>query len=154
VVGNSLSYVYDRHGRVQGKSQRVDAGNALSVRYERDAQGRLDRMVLPSGAVVGYGYGADGRVLRITVNGVEIVREVEHVAFGGVLGWRHGPDGQRYRREIDADGRIAAHTLGDDTRRLSFDAAERIVGISDEAGAPWSNVSVRPRHLPNTASAV
>ncbi len=81
-MGNTLDYAYDLHGRITDKTQTLDGGSALRLQTDYRANGQIDRHVLPSGAVVGYSYGSDGRTLTITVNGVQIVREVEHFPMG------------------------------------------------------------------------
>ncbi len=134
----SASLIYDRHGRVTSRTQSLGNGSVAltkSTGYHYDDAGRLDAMATPSGAVIGYAYGADGRVLTITVNGVTIVREIETFPFGESKAWTEGPNanGFRYERSFDTDGRIAHHTLGDANRQLGYDAAHRITSLIDTA---------------------
>ncbi len=85
------------------RTQALGSGEAAHTKVTRphyDSAGRLDAVTLPSGAVIGYGYGADGRVLTITVNGVVLVREVEYQPFGEVRAWTE-PSGARWQRTID-----------------------------------------------------
>jgi RHS repeat-associated protein len=136
-VGNTLNYAYDLHGRITDKTQSLDGGSALRLQTDYRANGQIDRHVLPSGAVVGYTYGSDGRTLTITVNGVQIVREVEHFPMSDVQAWAYGAHG--YRREHDQNGRIESHTRGSSTRSLGFDLASRIVELEDaDAAQAWS----------------
>jgi RHS repeat-associated protein len=126
------------HGRVLERIQALGNASAALTRttqHHYDSAGRLDETTLPSGAVIGYAYGADGRVLTITVNGVTIVREIETFPFGEPRAWTEGPsaNGFRYERSYDTDGRVAHHTLGEDFRSLSYDAAHRITGLLDTA---------------------
>ncbi|HJU39519.1 MAG TPA: RHS repeat-associated core domain-containing protein, partial [Tahibacter sp.] len=123
--------VYDKYGRVVEWSQRLGNGSAaltrtLSQRY--DAGGRLSERTLPSGAVVGYAYGADGRVNTIRVNGVVVVKDVEYFPFGPPKSWTLGdaPGAPRYRRTFDADGRIISYALAGPTHELRYDAGGRI----------------------------
>ena len=133
-----LSLSYDRHGRVLERGQRLGDGSAALVKttnHHYDSAGRVDATTLPSGAVIGYAYGADGRILTITVNGVTIVREIETFPFGEPKAWTEGPNanGFRYARSFDTDGRIDHHTLGDAYRQLGYDASHRITGLVDTA---------------------
>ena len=137
--------VYDRHGRVIERTQALGSGEAAHTKVTRphyDSAGRLDAVTLPSGAVIGYDYGADGRVLTITVNGVVLVREVEYQPFGEVRAWTE-PSGARWQRTIDADGRVAAVTLGSTTREFAYDAADRLSGFLDTA-VPGSGLPASP----------
>jgi RHS repeat-associated protein len=138
-AATSLRYQYDAQGRMIGKQQSAANAPALSVAYRFDAQGRPEGMTLPSGAQVSYGYGSDGRVSSLRVNGVELIRQIEHFPFGGLAAWGQGPGGAQYRRTFDGDGRIQSHTLGSSNRRIEFDAADRITGIEDDDTTPWSN---------------
>jgi RHS repeat-associated protein len=137
-AAGSSSFRYDRHGRVLERIQALgNASPALTrtTQHHYDSAGRLDETTLPSGAVIGYAYGADGRILTITVNGVTIVREIESFPFGEPRAWTEGAsaNGFRYGRSYDTDGRVAHHTLGEDFRTLSYDAAHRITGLLDSA---------------------
>jgi RHS repeat-associated protein len=129
-------YVYDAQGRVLQKTQQLGAdGNAagrktLSHSY---ADARIDATVLPSGARIGYRYGADGRVREISVNGVVLVREIDYLAFGEPRAWTTAAG--RYARSFDRDGRIERHTRGANTTALRYDATSRIVEISEDAAA-------------------
>ena len=132
-------FAYDRHGRVIQKDQIVNGGSTLSSSYSYNDSGQMVRATTPSGVEINYGYRSDGRVLTITVNGVAIVREVDYFSFGIPSGWTYGTDSSRYQRTFDGDGRIDSHTLGATVRGVTYDAASRIVGISDEDdGHDWS----------------
>ncbi len=138
----STAYAYDVNGRVTNKTQIVGAGANASTRTlatSYEANGRVEGHVLLSGAVIRYSYHADGRVLSIRVNGVEIVREVEYHPMGEVKSWRYGTS-DRYQRVFDRDGRVSSHSAGAATRSITFDPASRITAISDGAGGAnqWS----------------
>ncbi|MCB1609276.1 MAG: hypothetical protein KDI71_20120, partial [Xanthomonadales bacterium] len=132
-------FTYDSHGRVTAKTQTVGGGSARTLQTSYLANGRLEGHVLPSGAVCRYSYRADGRVLSISVNGVEIVSEIDYFAFGEIRSWDYGNSGQ-YRREFDQDGRIREHSAGSASRSIGFDPASRITAIADNSGARhnWS----------------
>lgn len=141
----STGLVYDRHGRLIERTQALGAGAADHTKrmgHRYDAAGRLDERTLPSGAVIGYAYGTDGRVLTITVNGVVIVREVEMQPFGEVRTWTL-PSGARFRRTVDADGRVDSVTLGAITREFAYDAADRLTGLLDTT-TPGSGTPTGP----------
>jgi RHS repeat-associated protein len=127
-------YVYDAQGRLLQKAQQLgDDGNAagrkaLSHSY---ANGNIDETVLPSGARLRYRYGADGRVLEISVNGVTLLQEIEYFQTGELRSWTTAAG--RYERAFDTDGRVAAHTRGVNTAHLRYDAASRIAEISENA---------------------
>jgi YD repeat-containing protein len=137
-ASGSTAYRHDAHGRVASKTQVVGSGagastRALATSYQ--ASGRIEGHVLPSGAVVRYGYRADGRVLSISVNGVEIVREIDYHPFGEPKSWGYN-SADRYNRSFDRDGRVREHSVGAATRSLTFDAASRITAQSEGAGSP------------------
>ncbi len=127
-------YVYDAFGRVLQKTQQLgDDGNTagrktLSHSY---VNGNVDETVMPSGARMRYRYGADGRVLEISVNGVTLVHDVEYFQSGEPKSWTTAAG--RYERAFDTDGRVVAHTRGINTSRLRYDAASRIAEISENA---------------------
>ncbi|HVJ61654.1 MAG TPA: RHS repeat-associated core domain-containing protein [Tahibacter sp.] len=139
-------YSYDRHGRPTATNQVLGSGGPALTRattHRYDALGRLEASTLPSGAVVGYAYGADGRVLTITVNGVVVVKDVEYFPFGDPKSWSEGgaAGAFRYERRFDEDGRIVGHDLGDAERGIDYDDGGRIVALDDDGGieaAHWT----------------
>lgn len=115
-------------------------GTILDVDQHYHQGDRLDERTLPSGAVIGYGYGADGRVLTITVNGVVVVRDIEYFPFGEVRKWKQG-DGVDYERVFDQDGRVKEHRAGNVTRQIAYDAASRVTAQADLGVGGTSNWS-------------
>lgn len=132
IDATQVAMTYDAHGRVTRTSQSVGSSAALAIDIEHDDDGRRAGMTLPSGAQITYGYGADGRILRILVNGVEIVGEIEYFPMGQPKAWNHGSVG-RYERDYDDDGRVREHSLGAGARALDYDLAGRITEIADTA---------------------
>lgn len=128
--GTALSYTYDTQGRVTSKQQKVGKAAAKSIRYDYDEWGRTSGATLPSGIQISYDYGADGRIVAIRVNGIQVVKEAEYFPMGRPKAWRYGADGI-YRREFDQDGRVREHTLGTGQRSLAYDAEGRISSIDD-----------------------
>lgn len=128
-------FVYDAQGRVLEKTQQLgDDGNTGGRRTVRHsyANGLVDETLLPSGVRLKYRYGADGRVLEISVNGVSLVRDVKYFPFGEPKAWTTAAG--RYERGFDSDGRVIAHSRGATTAMLRYDAASRIVEASEDAG--------------------
>lgn len=134
-------FVYDAQGRLLQKVQQLggDANAAgrrtLAYSYSR---GLRDQSVLPSGAVIGYRYGADGRVVELSVNGQVLLRDVEYFPFGEPKGWTTVAG--RYTREFDGDGRIASYSRGAGSAHIGYDQASRVTSIAEDgAGRPhWT----------------
>ncbi|MBD8528279.1 hypothetical protein IFO71_21245 [Pseudoxanthomonas sp. CAU 1598] len=139
IPSTTLAFAYDEHGKIVERQQTVGASAALSTSHDYDANGKLQTTVLPSGVEVRYSYGSDGRLLRILVNGVEIVREIDYFPLGEPKSWAYGSN-QRYTRSFDTDGRIREHSLGSATRTLAYDHNGRVESISDSGSAQsnWS----------------
>ena len=135
-----LDFRYDAHGRVVRSTQQLGTGPVLAIDQNYDDGGRIDERTLPSGAVIGYGYGADGRVTTITVNGVVIVRDIDYFPFGDVRKWKQG-DSVDYTRVFDQDGRVKEHRAGSVTRQIAYDAASRITAQADLGVGGTSNWS-------------
>jgi len=133
-LGNShLAYQYDTHGRVTQKTQQLAIAPALFVQTHYNALGQRDEVTLPSGAVISYAYGADGRVMTIAVNGVVIVRDVAYFPFGDLGSWTESTisGGASYTRQYDGDGRVTSYRDGSVNRQLAYDAASRITASVD-----------------------
>lgn len=136
----STRYTYDRHGRVVGQAQALGNGSGgleRTIAHRYDAGARLERTTLPSGAIVDYGYGADGRVAHVSVNDVAVASDIRYFPFGEPKAWSQGAGGSafRYQRRFDLDGRIESHSLGDTQRELDFDVAGRITALAENLGA-------------------
>jgi RHS repeat-associated protein len=138
-VTGSTSYSYDANGHVTQKRQAIGAVT-LTTAYGYDAGGRLARITYPSGRQAVYAYDAAGRINSVTANGQALVKAVTYVPFGMASGWTAG-NGATYRRTVDLDGRIAGLALpASDTIGLSYDAASRIIGLT-ETGQPAETFS-------------
>ena len=133
----STTYGYDQHGRTTAESRAI-GGVTYTTRYEYDAAGRMAAMTYPSGRTVAYGLDGLGRVNRIETTGggttQVVVQDVTYQPFGPAKSFTFG-NLQADARSFDLDGRIAAHTLGNQTKALSFDAASRIARI-EQQGVP------------------
>jgi RHS repeat-associated protein len=131
----TTTFAYDPHGRLTQETRTI-AGIAYLTAYSYDAAGRLAAVTYPSGRVITYGRDALGRIARIETSGEGgtqvLVQDAGYFPFGGLQRFTYGSLASHVRT-IDADGRIAAYTLGADARTLTFDAASRIIGIADPA---------------------
>jgi YD repeat-containing protein len=136
-----IRYAYDLHGRVTSET-RILNGVSYAVGYSYDGAGRLSAMSYPSGRTLGYGFDALGRVNKVTTakDGPSqvVVQNVQYHPFGGVKSFTLG-NGQSYSRGYDQDGRIASYSLGAQLYAIGYDAASRIVFISETGNAANSN---------------
>jgi RHS repeat-associated protein len=140
-VLQTTTYSYDPHSRTVSES-RVIGGQTYATAYAYDAAGRMTGMTYPSGRTTSYGFDALGRVTRIETTGAGqtevVVQDVVYHPFGGSKAFTFG-NLQIYSRSFDLDGRIATHTLGDQTKVLSFDAASRITGLAQQGNPANAN---------------
>jgi len=131
----TTAFDYDAHGRLTQETRTI-AGIAYVTAYGYDPAGRLAAVTYPSGRVITYGRDALGRIARIETSGdggsQVLAQDAGYFPFGGLQRFTYGSLAAHVRT-IDADGRIAAYTLGADSRTLTFDAASRVVGIADPA---------------------
>jgi len=125
-------WTYNSQGRVASKSQTVDT-YTKTVAYGYNSAGQLTSITTPSGQQIDYGY-LNNRITSVTVNGQAIVQGAATTPFGPITAWRWG-NGLYTFRDHDRDGRLATWEFRNGTSILrkdqSFDAASRIVGITD-----------------------
>jgi YD repeat-containing protein len=146
-AAGAMSFRYDRHGRVLERIQALGNATAALTRttqHHYDSAGRLDETTLPSGAVIGYAYGADGRVLTITVNGVTIVREIETFPFGEPRTWSEGPTDQVER--LGSQGRLSqtyAHASANTRAKLPPRIFSMRVSVWPRFASRWASTSKR-----------
>jgi RHS repeat-associated protein len=128
-----LAYQYDTHGRVTQKSQQLGSASSLTRQMHYNTLGQRDEVTLPSGAVINYAYGADGRIMTIAVNGIVIVRDIAYFPFGDLKSWTEATigGGATYARQFDTDGRITSHRDGSVNRQLAYDPASRVTAEVD-----------------------
>lgn len=124
---HSLAWSYDAQGRVIGKGQTVGAVTQ-SVGYGYSS-GRLASMTLPSGQVVTYGYGADGRVTSLAVGGNTVLSGVLYEPFGPARQWTWG-NSTLSARTYDTDYKVAQIDSAG-LKTYGYDDAFRITGITD-----------------------
>ncbi len=147
----STAYSYNAWGETVGKAWTGKAGTpadgvTLSTGYARDpSTGRLTAMTFPSGKVVVWSYGTDGRISGMSYDGQPVVANVQWTAFDTLAGWTwpqatgwsgiHSSVAFTY----DLDGRPTA--IEDlDERSLVWDNGDRLVGVDDPVDASKSQV--------------
>lgn len=130
----TTAWTYTQQGRVATKSQTVGTvTQTLSMIY--NPAGQLTAVTTPSGQVLGYSY-VNNRVVGITLNGAVLLGGATTEPFGPLNAWNWG-NGLHTFRDYDLDGRIVTWEFrnGISVLRndLAFDAADRLVSISDPA---------------------
>ena len=154
----STSLTYDALGRLLSKTQTVEpAAKIFTLAYtwgtSGTANGKLQAVTYPSGAIVNYGYDAAGRVSSVSVTGADgtvtpILSGVAYTALGQPQSWAWG-NGGSVLHTFDGYGRLVSYPLGDPsgtgiaagvTRTLSYDAVGRIVGYTHTTPANWDQV--------------
>ncbi len=155
----STSFGYDGLGHVLVKTQTVGpSAKVFSLNYTwattGSANGKLQAVKYPSGAIVNYGYDSAGRVNSVSVTGADgavtpILSGLAYTALSQPQSWVWGVGGVPYQRGYDGYGRLVSYPLGNPsgsgisagvTRTLAFDAAGRIVGYSHTTPANWDQV--------------
>ncbi len=141
-VLQTTTFKYDEKGRMLSETRAI-GGQTYVTSYAYDAAGRMTGMSYPSGRTVSYGLDPLGRINRIETTGggttQVVVQDVAYHPFGAPTGLTFG-NLQSHVRAFDLDGRVASHTVADQTKTLSFDAASRITRIESE-GAPTNFAS-------------
>ncbi len=133
---NLLAYAYDQKGRTTSETRTINRVAYILV-YSYDAAGRMNGMTYPSGRTIAYTFDALGRISQVSTTpaggAAQIVASnIAYQPFGGVKSYILG-NGQSYTRGFDTDGRIASYSLGNQSFSLNYDAAGRIVMISNAA---------------------
>ncbi|MCY7297874.1 MAG: hypothetical protein LH616_01515 [Ilumatobacteraceae bacterium] len=142
----TTTFIYDALGRLTSRSVSAD-GLSLVLLYAWGGSGsstdHIVSVTYPSGAVIGYGYDAAGRVQYITASGVTVLANVSYTADNQVGGWTWG-NGVTYTRTFDGYGRLSSFPLGNPngtnaaagvTRMLTYDNAGRITAFTHSNGA-------------------
>lgn len=135
------SFVYDSQGNLASRSQATTGpsggqGATLTVQQVFDAAGRLSQLTYPSGRVVGFTYDAS-RVASITVDGVAAITGVQYRPFGPPSSWQMGAAGT-FSRTFDSAGRITGHTYDNGQRTLTWDASNRLTGVTNPGTPQWT----------------
>jgi RHS repeat-associated protein len=136
-VLQSTAYSFDQKGRVTSEARTI-GGVIATTSYAYDAAGRMTGMTYPSGRATSYQFDALGRVSRIETTGggtsQVVLQDVAYQPFEPVKAFTFG-NLQPYARTFDLDGRIASHSLANQTKVLAFDPASRITRI-EQQGTP------------------
>jgi RHS repeat-associated protein len=131
----TTQYGYDVRGRVTSEVRGI-GGQSYTTFYQYDAAGRLTGITYPGGRLVSYSYDGNGRISSIstTKDGTTtpLVSQVQYQPFGRLQSLVFG-NGQTYVRSYDLDGRTTSYTLNGAVQTVNYDAASRLVGISDAA---------------------
>ncbi|WP_394829445.1 RHS repeat-associated core domain-containing protein [Pendulispora albinea] len=146
-----LTYHYDAHGHLIGGTDRY----RHSFAFEYDARSRMTKLVDRRGYAFQYAYDSRGRcVYSGAVDGVEQVKleyldgaTIVTLADGGQWLYEHpngflerilDPYGGEHRRELDADGALAAETDAAGRRfEIVRDDAGKALGRRDSVGELW-----------------
>ena len=154
-VLQTTTYGYDQRGRVVSEARAI-GGTTHTTRYVYDAAGRITGVSYPSGRTLAYGLDPLGRVNRVETTGggtaQVVVQDVAYYPTGIVRGFTFG-NLEGYARNIDLDGRIASHSLGAQTKNLTFDAASRVTRV-EQQGVPASFAAYGYDALDRLTSAV
>ena len=147
------AWTFDAFTRVVQRAQTTGPANQkLDVSYTYgstgSANGKLQTVTYPSGAVATYGYDAAGRVSDITVtsaDGSTTTKVLGGIAYTGAsqpLSWAWGVGNAVYQRGYDGFGRLASYPLGSTAaggvvRTINYDPAGRIVGYAHTTPTGW-----------------
>lgn len=130
---SEVSWTYDAQGRVLTRTQRTGAApnqKSYMLSYQYNSSGQLTQLTTPSGRVLSYTYDSQGRVQGLSQNGSTVLNAIQYRPFGAVQGWTWG-NGQGHLRNYDQNGRLDTLTVGNNVKDLAYDAASRLIGISD-----------------------
>ena len=135
----TTSWTYTAMGRVATKIQTIGSGTAARTHQliysYNPTTGQLISMTYPSGKVITYTYGATSKDLeRIAINGASAASSITYHPFGGVKRITLG-NGQVWSNSLDQDGRVVNYTLAGVTYTITWDAANRIKGITSSQTA-------------------
>lgn len=123
-------WLYNNLGLIAEKEQTPTGASALTTTYTYDAYARLDEVEYPSGHVVAYNYGANGKVSSVEVDSSTLISGITYFPFGPVVSWDASND-EDYIRTFNTDGLISSITYPDTVRSYTYDAAYRITEIED-----------------------
>lgn len=112
-ASGSIDYAYDAQGRVV-REIRTTARVSLVSEYAYDGAGRLTGITLPSGRVVSYGRGIDGRVSSVSATldglGQTLASDIAYQPFGPLRGLVLG-NGLTTTRSYDLDYQLRDVTM-------------------------------------------
>lgn len=136
--GGTTTWAYDAHGRITRKQQSVNGVTSITSYQYNQTTGRLISTTYPSGKALAFSYNTAGQVTRISVDGATLIDNITHQPFAFPASWSQG-NGANYSRSYNQDGRIVGISIGGtapETVGISYDAAGRIIQISDSSALP------------------
>lgn len=98
---NSISYEYDKYGRVTSETRTVGGDKTFTTRYNYDSRNRLSSKVYPDSLEVNYEYDDYGFMTDMTVNGKSLCRQY---IYEGNYSATLFADSILYERTIDKHG--------------------------------------------------
>lgn len=131
-TGNT-AWSYDVYGRVDSKTESVNA-IALTTRYTfNPATGQLDNIVTSGGHTISYAY-LNAQVSGISIDSKNIMSDIAYEPFAAANAWTWG-NGSTSSRLYDLDGQLDTYTLGATTYDINYTSAGNIQTITDLANA-------------------
>lgn len=147
----TTQYTYDAQSRLTIESvQFKDSDKQWQTQYQYDDTGRLQKVSLPEGAALIYGYDdisnpitvkyqaptqgwMDGLIRRINpnYNSTALISDIQGDSARGLLGFTHS-NGQIAKASYDKVGRMTTWQDGDHQRDLSYDRNNQITAISSK----------------------
>ncbi len=144
-------YTYDAQSRLTIESvQFKDSDKQWQTQYQYDDTGRLQKVSLPEGAALIYGYDdisnpitvkyqaptqgwIEGLIRRINpnYNSTALISDIQGDSARGLLGFTHS-NGQMAKASYDKAGRMTTWQDGDYQRDLSYDRNNQITAISSK----------------------
>lgn len=126
-ANHSMSWTYDRSGRVTSKSQTIGTlTQSVSYGY---TLGNLTSLVTPSGQTITYGY-TNHRITSIQVGSTTLLSGATYDPLGPPTGWTWG-NNTTVSRSFDQDGNPQQIIAAGVTNTYTVDHAQRITGLSD-----------------------
>ena len=112
--GGEIDYQFDQLGRLVAEQRSIGGQSYLTI-YRFNTVGQLSELVYPSGRIVHYRYGSQGRLSRLTTQGqaeapVQIlVDNLDYLPFGPITGFDYG-NGITQSYTFDLDYRLTGLT--------------------------------------------
>jgi len=122
-------WTYDLHGRIASKTL-LSGSLTLVTKYSYTSTGQLATLTYPSGKIVQLSYNNNGQVAELDNNGSPLLSAIHYQPFGSLKSWVFG-NNVSTSRNFDLDGRLVTYDLGNRSRQLSYDAANRIISYTD-----------------------
>lgn len=125
-------WTYDIYGRTIS-DLRQTSNMTIGPRYVYVPGGQVSSITYPSGRSISYKY-LRGKLTSTLVDGATVASSITSQPFSGISGWTWA-NGQTYQRQYNSDGLLASYSMGSGIQTLQYDAANRLIGISDSSNA-------------------